>query len=402
VIEMHGLLKRWPWVLGVALVLAAALAARSSDRGQARDGHASVRRGDLVLEAPAAGLIVAARSVDITAPISNDPHMFKIARLTPEGTRVQQGDTIMELDSQEVAQKLAEYQAEVNRTREELSKRRLEYDLQLRDLRVRIEQTRVKRETAALKAEVEPHLISAQERRQNALEHEQATLEHRLLEEKLSATSRMMTSELAVLDKSLANARLRQERSQALQRSCLVKAPIGGTLVYKVMVDGAKRKVGEQTCHHEIILQIPDLSTLRLLAAVEETHAAVVRAGQSVRVRLDALPDMALTGRIAEAGTLLHTRRDSPIKVIDVVIDIDDADARLSPGMTATAQIEVERISNALLTPLGSVFERDGRVLVRVVAPSGRVDERVVRPGRRNQEFLQVIEGVREGERVVM
>jgi HlyD family secretion protein len=399
---VRKLSKRWPWLLGLALVSAAALAARSIGGNQTREGLAAIRRGDLLIEAPAAGVLVAARSVDITAPISSDPHFFKIARMTPEGTRVQAGQTVMELDSQEVAQKLRDYEAEVGRTQEELSKRQLEYDLQLRDLRVRIEQAQVGRETAALKADVEPHLISAQERKQNALELEQSTQEHKLLDEKLSATDRMMKSELAVLDRNLANARLRLERSQALQGACLVKAPIAGTVVYKVMADGAKRKVGEQTCHHEIILQIPDISTLRLQAAVEETYAALVQVGQPVRVRLDALPDMTVTGRIVEAGMLLHTRRDSPIKVIDVVIDLDALDARLSPGMTATAQIEVERITNALLAPLRSVHERDGRVLVRVMAPDGRVDERVVRPGRRNQEFLQVIDGLREGERVLM
>jgi len=45
-----------------------------------------------------------------------------------------------------------------------------------------------------------------------------------------------------------------------------------------------KRKVGEQTCHHEVILQIPDLSTLRLEAMVEEAYAGRVQPGQTVRI----------------------------------------------------------------------------------------------------------------------
>jgi hypothetical protein len=299
-----------------------------------------------------------------------------------------------------VAQRLQEYEADVSKMAEARSKRTLEYDLLRRDLRVRIEQARVNTEAAALKNGVDAELMAAQERRQLQLDLEQATREQALLREKLAATERMMNAELAVLDKTLANVRLRLDKALALRQACIVKAPIAGTLVYKVMADGAKRKVGEQTCHHEVILQIPDLATLRLQATVDEGTASGVRGGQRVRIRLDALPDATLTGTVTEAGTVLHTTRDSPVKVIDVVIALDRRSERLSPGMTATARIEVERVANALLVPLRNLYERDGHVFARVHEPDGRIVERRVRTGRRNRELVEVLEGIQEGERL--
>jgi len=362
---------------------------------------ARAERGDLAIDVAAAGVLAAARSVDVTAPISSNPHFFKIARLTPEGARVQPGDTLMELDAQDVTRQLEDDEAEAGKTADARAKRELEYDLLLRDLRVRIEEARVLLEAAALKREIEPHLISSQERRAFQLELEQATQAHSLLGAKLAATEQMMASELAVLGRTLANIDLRVRQARDLQASLVVKAPIAGTLLYKVMADGAKRRVGEQTCHHEVILQIPDLSTLRVDATVNEQDAGQVRVGQPVRIRLDALPDIPVTGRVAAVGTALQTKRDNPIKVVDIRIEIDPVDAQLSPGMTAAARIEVSRVAQTLLVPVSFLYERDGVVFARVVGRGGRPEERAIRPGRRNGTRVEVLDGLVEGDMLV-
>jgi biotin carboxyl carrier protein len=357
-----------------------------------------VRRGDLTIDVPASGVLTAERSVNLTAPISSNPHFFRIARLAPEGTVVKPGDTLMELEAQEVKRQIEDDGAEAGKTKDQRAKRQLEYDLLVRDLRVRIEEARVRRETAALKNAVDAELLSAQQRREFQLELEQATQAQALLQDRLAATEQMGKGELAALDQTLANIGLRLERTRALQEALVVKAPIAGTLVYKVMADGAKRKVGEQTCHHEIILQLPDLSTLRVQATVNEQHAGSVQPGQVARIRLDALPDATLTGRILEVGTALRTTRDNPIKLVDVVVQMEPTDLRLNPGMTASMRIEVERVPGALLAPLRFVYERDGRVFTRVRLRDGRVEERAIRPGPRNDTVVQVLDGVSEGE----
>lgn len=397
--------RRAKQAAGAAIVatLAAAAAWRVlAGAGPARAQGDVVRRGPLAIEAPATGVLAAARSVDVTAPISANPHFFKIARLAPEGVRVRSGDTIMELDVQEVKRQAEDDRAEAGKTKDQRGKRQLEYDLMLRDLRVRIEEARVQEEAAGLRQSIEPHLLPAQERRQYQLEFEQAREAHALLDARLAATAQMKTSELAVLDRTLANVELRLQRARALQEALTVKAPIAGTLIYKVMADGAKRKVGEQTCHHEVILQIPDLSTLRIEAMVNEEHAGALRVGQLARIRLDALPDLPLTGRVTAVGAALHTKRDNPIKVVDVLVDLGRPDARLSPGMTATLRIEVDRVADALLAPLQFVHERDGRAFLRVAGPDGRIEERVVRPGRRSGPLVEILEGAAEGDRLSM
>jgi multidrug efflux pump subunit AcrA (membrane-fusion protein) len=95
-------------------------------------------------------------------------------------------------------------------------------------------------------------------------------------------------------------------------------------------------------------------------------------------------------------------RWDNPVKVIDALIELEQKLGKLSPGMTATGQIEVERIPNALLAPVKAVRERGGLVIVRVPGADGRDEERTIRVGRRNQQFIEVLEGLREGDKLIM
>jgi RND family efflux transporter MFP subunit len=394
--------KIWLIVALAALVLGSAWRLVNRAKPGAANLEA-VRRGDLTLEIPIIGALNAAHSVDITAPISNDPHFFKIARMTPEGSHVEAGQMVMELDTQEINQKLREYQAELGKNEEELKKRRLEYDAQARDLRVALEEAKVKLEIARHKLQADPQIQSARERKQFQIEFEQADQEAGLLAQKLKSTERMSRAELSVFENNIAKIKLRVEQTEERQKACVVKAPIAGTLIYKVLAGNVKRKVGEQTCHHEVILQIPDLSTLRLEAMVEEAYAGRVQPGQRAQIKIDALPDEKLTGRVVSVGSVLRMRRwDNPVKIVDAVIELEQKIGKLSPGMTATGQIEVERVPNALLAPVKAVREKDGQAIVRVSAADGHGEERVIRVGRRNQQFVEVLEGLREGEKVIL
>jgi HlyD family secretion protein len=402
--ELSWFSRRGLWLVVAAAALISVPLWWSVNR--VKSGRANleiVRRGDLTMEIPIVGALNAARSVDLTAPISNDPHFFKIARMAPEGSQVEAGQMVMELDTQEINQKLREYQAELGKNEEELKKRSLEYDAQTRDLRVALEEMKVKRETARHKLQADPELQSVLEHKQFQIEFEQADQAAILLAQKLKSVEQMSRAELSVFENNIAKIRLRVEQTEERQKACVVKAPIAGTLIYKVLAGNVKRKVGEQTCHHEVILQIPDLSTLRLEAMVEEAYASRVRPGQSVRIRIDALPDERLTGKVVSVGSVLRMRRwDNPVKVIDAMIELEQKIGKLSPGMTATGQIEVERVPNALLAPVKAVQDRGGQINVRVAGADGSGEERMIRVGRRNQQFVEVLEGLREGEQVIL
>jgi HlyD family secretion protein len=392
------------WLILISALAASGAVWWSSARTKpATANFETVRRGDLALEVPILGSLGAARSVDITAPISNDPHMFKIAQMVPEGTRVEAGQMVLEMDTQEINQKMTEYQAELAKNEEELKKRRLEHDVRLRDLRVALEEARVKLETTRHKLDADAALMSALERKQFQIEFEQAELTTRLLAAKHSSVEQMAKAELSVFENNMAKIRIRVEQVAERQRECTVRAPLGGTLIYKLLWGNTRRKVGDQTCHHEVIVQIPDLTTLRFDAMIDESDVGRVQVGQRVEIKLDALPEEKLSGHVAKVGTVLRMRRwDNPVKVVDAIIELDKGPDKLSPGMTASGRIEVARLNSALLVSARAVEEKEGQVFVKVPGLDGRPEPRVIKAGRRNQQFVEVLEGLREGERVIL
>jgi multidrug efflux pump subunit AcrA (membrane-fusion protein) len=128
-----------------------------------------------------------------------------------------------------------------------------------------------------------------------------------------------------------------------------------------------------------------------------------VQPGQRAQIKIDALPDEKLTGRVVSVGSVLRMRRwDNPVKIVDAAIELEQKIGKLSPGMTVTGQVEVERVPNALLAPIKAVREKDGQVIVRVLGADGHGEERAIRVGRRNQQFVEVLEGLREGEKVIL
>jgi HlyD family secretion protein len=391
-------------VVVAALTVAFWPAERSGTSTPAHRGNVVlVRRGDLTIEVPATGSFVARQAVDIGPPSVEGLWNFKIARLVNEGVSVKAGDLLIEFDGQEVNQRLTEQEAERDKTREELNKRKLEYDVQLRDLRIRVEEARVNLEKARHKAEVDASLMSMQDYRQAQIQLEMAETEDQRLKQKHQATERMMKAELGALQNNLDNSLRRVSELQAQQKALKITAPAAGVVIFKTDWNGEKKRVGQSAWRLEIIMQIPDLSTLRLEAMVEEANAGGVGAGQKARIRIDAFPETELKGRVTSVGSVLRTKRwDTPVKVVDAVIELEHLGEKLLPGMTATALVEVSRIPDVLLVPVKAIREIKGRAVALVEGPDGRAEERAVRVGSRNADSIEIREGLKEGEKVVL
>jgi multidrug efflux pump subunit AcrA (membrane-fusion protein) len=85
-----------------------------------------------------------------------------------------------------------------------------------------------------------------------------------------------------------------------------------------------------------------------------------------------------------------------------MIVQVDQMDARLRPGMNATVRVAVDHVPDAVLIPASAIFEKEGRSVAYVRQPRGGWDERLLQIARRGQEQLVVREGVQPGERVAL
>jgi multidrug efflux pump subunit AcrA (membrane-fusion protein) len=139
-------------------------------------------------------------------------------------------------------------------------------------------------------------------------------------------------------------------------------------------------------------------------ARLEEAERGRMQPGQGVVVRADAVPDKQLPGKIGDISALARVDFSSwpPQRNFDMIVQVDQMDPRLRPGMNATVRVAVDHVADAVLIPASAIFEKEGRSVAYVRQPRGGWDERLVQISRRGQEQLVVREGVQPGERVAL
>jgi HlyD family secretion protein len=199
-----------------------------------------------------------------------------------------------------------------------------------------------------------------------------------------------------------ASARLALARQQLAR--CEVRAEVPGIVVYREVFFGSERRkpqVGDQVWANQPLLMLPDISRMVVETRVRETDIHKVERNQSVALRVEAYPDLRLSGTVSLIGTLAEEEKERRgAKFFSVTVEIREQEPRLRPGMTARVEIEVEERAHALYVPLEAVFERGGQ---SVVYPAGRRPRaREVVLGPSNADFVVVERGLERGEHVLL
>jgi HlyD family secretion protein len=184
-----------------------------------------------------------------------------------------------------------------------------------------------------------------------------------------------------------------------------VRADVPGIVVYREVFFGSEQRkpqVGDQVWANQPLLILPDISRMVVETKVRETDIHKVERNQKVSVRVQAYPDLVLTGQVTLVGTLAQEEKERRgTKFFGVTVQVAESDTRLRPGMSARVEIQVEERARALFVPLEAVFEKDGRP-VCYVWQRGGFRPRAVALGPSNRDFVVVEKGLRDGERVAL
>jgi multidrug efflux pump subunit AcrA (membrane-fusion protein) len=187
---------------------------------------------------------------------------------------------------------------------------------------------------------------------------------------------------------------------------CTVRAPESGILVYfKRYYDEQSRiQPGAVVFFQQPIFSLPDLDHMKVKVKVHESVIKKIAPGQTATLQVEAYREHLLKGTVKTVGTLAHSEGwRQTVKEYMVEIDIEElpTSAGLKPNMTADVKIHVQTLPNALLVPVQAVTEYEGQPVCYV--KSGRnLDRRAVTIGESNEQFIQVLDGVSEGDEVAL
>ncbi len=370
-------------------------------------GHAgdenwvSIERRDLVLTVDVSGTLKAVQSHLLGPPPVPRTWDFKISRMAPEGSEVKKGTPVLAFDASNLEQEFQEKKAEYEAAQREIEKKRNDIDSNRRNEELRLAEAEAKGQKAALKLERPSELVAPHGLRKLQIDLELAGKEVAFLKKKLVSLELAGEAELALLcdQRDRAAGRVR-ELEEGIARMTVV-APRDGTVVYLVSRRGEKKKVGDSCWLREKILEIPDLSEMMAEGQVDEADAGMVSVGQRVVMRLEAYPDAEYFGRLEAIGSAVQPAAPrSPLRVVPCKVTLDRTDPeRMRPGMRFQGTIETGRISKALVMPLEAVFPKpDGPVVYRRSFTG--LEEVRLELGRRNKRFVEVVEGLSEGDRI--
>jgi membrane fusion protein (multidrug efflux system) len=180
-----------------------------------------------------------------------------------------------------------------------------------------------------------------------------------------------------------------------------IRSPIRGTVTQRLDVVKVGNTVtpvgGVIESADSSLFVVEDLDSLILRVNVPERELAKLSVGQLAELSFDAVPGRSFAGQIA----LISPYVDSATATFGVRIRVTETGGLLRPGMFARVAIVYERKPDALQIPRTALLDGDGPPKVFVVQ-DGKAAERAVSLGLSNGAMIEVVEGLKDGEQVVV
>ncbi|MCB9891501.1 MAG: efflux RND transporter periplasmic adaptor subunit [Planctomycetes bacterium] len=243
----------------------------------------------------------------------------------------------------------------------------------------------------------------AAERARHELEHNRRLATSRVVSEdlleELETRYDQAVAECTALQAEVEHQQANVALTLAELDKCTLRAP------FEAIVAEDSVEVGEWATPSIELVQAPalfdliDPTSLYVSAPMDEVDAAKIVLGQTVRVTIDAYPDRTFTGKVARiAPYVLDRELSNRTLEIEVVLDDQEFSKTLLPGTSADVEVLLTRREDVLRVPTFALLEGD-RVLV---VEGDHLVERTLKTGMRNWDFVEVLDGLREGDDVVL
>lgn len=180
--------------------------------------------------------------------------------------------------------------------------------------------------------------------------------------------------------------------SGATTRTLTFRSPVSGIVMDKKALQGMRFMPGE------MLYQIADLSSVWVIADVFEQDIGLLKNGAKATMRINAYPDKTFSGRV----TYVYPTLNAETRTVPVRVELSNPGGLLKPGMFAQVELPVAAKGQVVTVPVSAVIDSGTRQIVLVEQGAGRYESREVKLGARSDTHVEVLDGVAEGEPVVV
>ncbi|ABE62667.1 secretion protein HlyD [Nitrobacter hamburgensis X14] len=182
------------------------------------------------------------------------------------------------------------------------------------------------------------------------------------------------------------------ERTRVVPIAIEWTAPRDGIVLERNAIEGMRAQPGE------VLFRVADTSVVWAVVDVAERDLGAVRAGQPVTVRARSFPGRTFSGKIS----VIYPQVNRETRTARARIELANPDLALLPDMYVDAEIDTGNPAPVLAIPESAVLDTGARQSVLVDKGEGRFEPREVKLGRRGNGYVEVREGVHDGEAVVV
>jgi multidrug resistance efflux pump len=361
-----------------------------------------VQRGVFVRTVLAEGYLRAVQATPINVP-TDLPGSQRVAWLAPNGALVRAGEVVLRLDPGAMERDLIDGRL----------------DLAIADAKIAAARIRTQDQAGALLLDAEQALRELDQQSRFGRRDERIYSRHEMIEseidrdlararsdnarERAAIVERQGRTELELLQIERGKAELRIRQAEKGLASLTAAAPHDGMLVLERNWRGEVTLAGSDVWPGQKLAEIPDPAQMQAQCYVLEADAAGLIAGRPATLVVESHPGRRYTARVANVDALAKRRHNEvPVQYFEVMVLPDATDAQvMKPGGRVVAEIELERLDDALSVPRQALVERDGQSHVWRREGGGYALV-PVRLGPRSTARAVVLEGLAEGDEVCL
>lgn len=403
--------RRIVWVVSIfALLACGAYLVIANQRGGSRVTAVQIgvaRTGSIERTMRLGGTTSSRVFVNIAAPRQEGPEAGRdliLIELVKPGSLVKKGDLLARIDAQALKDHVDDLSDTIHQAQADIVKRQAEQAVEWEDLQqaVRVakadlDKARLDYKTAALLTGIERELLK--------LSVDEASARYEELLKRSALKKDADLAELRILELTAQRHRNHLGRHARDLTRFTIHSPIDGLAVMETIwreADMGQVQKGDQVRPGQIFMKVVDPSAMRVRAFANQAESADLRPGQKAIVRLDAFPDVRLSGNVASVGALASSsgwRQSYFVRRVPVDVDIDGQDPRLIPDLSASADVTLAETGPSVVVAL-SALRRKGSETFVTVRSGGRFSTRVVTLGLADNVQAQIQSGLAAGEEV--
>lgn len=362
----------------------------------------TVKKGKFFIDIVETGEIYATKSKTISAPaLSWRFGALKINYIVEDGQQVNEKDTLVLFDPSEILKARIDAQAELEIALAELNKLKAEQASKLQELEANLDINNISYEIASIRLDQASYEADVT-KKEIQLNLEKTRIDLDKAENEIKNQKKINREEVTQARIKIKQLEANLEEANKTLKKLTVTSPGNGiAIISKNWSTKNKWQVGDQPWSGTPLIQLPDLTELKVETNINEVDIAKIKIEQPAEIRLDAFSDKVYEGNVISVATLAKFKDEdkSKIKVFPIEVLLEEISDELLPGMTVSCRIIIDEIEDVIYVPVDAVHKETTGSFIYIKNGKKYKKKQVV-TGLSNNDFIIITDGVNVGDQV--